>query len=60
MLSLSLQQQILSLYQQVMTQAQDLLAQSFNVTDATGSMLVNIQTGTGTVWTDPVVYHNGS
>ena len=30
------------------------------VTDATGSMLVNIQTGTGTVWTDPVLYHNGS
>ena len=32
----------------------------FNVTDATGSMLVNIQTGTGTVWTDPIVYHNGA
>ena len=32
----------------------------FNVADATGSMLVNIQTGTGTVWTDPLVYHNGS
>jgi len=31
-----------------------------SVTDATGSMLVNIQTGTGTVWTDPVLYHNGS
>jgi len=30
------------------------------LTDATGSMIVNIQTGTGTVWTDPIVYHNGS
>ncbi len=31
-----------------------------SLTDATGSMIVNIQTGTGTVWTDPLVYHNGS
>ena len=31
-----------------------------SLTDATGSMIVNIQTGTGTVWTDPIVYHNGS
>lgn len=30
-----------------------------SLTDATGSMLVNVQTGTGTVWTDPLVYHNG-
>jgi hypothetical protein len=27
---------------------------------ATGSMICNIQTGTGAVWTDPVVNHNGS
>jgi len=32
----------------------------FSLTDATGSMIVNIQTGTGTVWTDPIVYHNGN
>jgi len=31
-----------------------------SLTDATGSMLVNIQIGTGTVWTDPLVYHNGA
>ena len=31
-----------------------------SLTDATGSMLVNIQTGTGTVWTDPILYHNGA
>ena len=31
-----------------------------SLTDATGSMLVNIQIGTGTVWTDPLVYHNGT
>ena len=31
-----------------------------SLTDATGSMIVNIQTGTGTVWTDPIIYHNGS
>ena len=29
------------------------------LTTATGSMICNIQTGTGTVWTDPVVNHNG-
>ena len=31
----------------------------FSVTTDTGSMICNIQTGTGTVWTDPVVNHNG-
>jgi hypothetical protein len=31
-----------------------------SLTDATGSMLVNIQIGTGTVWTDPLLYHNGT
>ena len=31
-----------------------------SLSDATGSMLVNIQTGTGTVWTDPLLYHNGT
>ena len=31
----------------------------FAVTTDTGSMICNIQTGTGTVWTDPVVNHNG-
>lgn len=32
----------------------------FNVTDATGLMLVNIEVGSGLVWTDPIVYHNGT
>lgn len=32
----------------------------FNVTDATGSMLVNIEIGSGLVWTDPIVSHNGT
>ena len=33
---------------------------TFILVDATGSMIVNIDTGTGTVWTDPIVYHNGN
>lgn len=32
----------------------------FNLIDATGSMTVNIQSGTGTTWTAPIVYHNGT
>ncbi len=32
---------------------------TFDLTTSTGSMYVNIQTGNGTVWTDPVIYHNG-
>ena len=30
------------------------------LTTATGSMLADIQNGTGSVWTDPIVYHNGT
>ena len=33
---------------------------TYTLSTATGSMIANIQTGTGTVWTDPVVYHNGT
>ncbi len=33
---------------------------TLSLTSATGSMLVNIQVGTGLVWTDPIVYHNGT
>jgi len=33
---------------------------TFPLTTATGSMAVIIQQGTGTVWTDPAVYHNGA
>ncbi len=33
---------------------------TFALTTATGSMIVNIQTGTGTVWSDPIVYRNGT
>ncbi len=32
----------------------------FALTDATGLMLVNIEIGSGLVWTDPLVYHNGT
>lgn len=32
---------------------------TLSLTSATGSMLINIQVGTGLVWTDPIVYHNG-
>ena len=32
----------------------------FDVTDATGEMLVNIEIGSGLVWTDPIVAHNGT
>ena len=32
---------------------------TFILTDATGEMYVNVQSGNPTVWTDPVVYHNG-
>ena len=33
---------------------------TFILTTAAGSMIVIIQTGTGIVWTDPIVYHNGT
>jgi hypothetical protein len=33
---------------------------TFSLATATGSMIVNIQTGTGTVWSDPIVYRNGT
>ena len=33
---------------------------TLSLTSDTGSMLVNIQVGTGLVWTDPIVYHNGT
>jgi hypothetical protein len=33
---------------------------TFILASATGSMTAVIQTGTGTVWTDPIVYHNGT
>jgi hypothetical protein len=33
---------------------------TFDVTSATGTMLVNIQSTNGLVWTDPVVVHNGT
>jgi hypothetical protein len=33
---------------------------TFSLATATGSMIVNIQTGTGTVWTDPIVFLNGT
>jgi len=33
---------------------------AFDVTSATGSMLVNIQSTNGLVWTDPIVIHNGT
>lgn len=32
----------------------------FELTDATGLMLVNIEIGSGLVWTDPIVSHNGA
>lgn len=32
---------------------------TLELTTATGSMTVNIQTGAGTVWSDPIVYRNG-
>lgn len=32
---------------------------TFTLTDATGSMQAIVQTGTGIVWTDPLVVHNG-
>lgn len=32
----------------------------FELTDATGEMLVNIEIGSGLVWTDPIVAHNGT
>ena len=32
---------------------------TLNLTTATGSMFINIQTGNGTVWSDPLIYHNG-
>ena len=32
----------------------------FALTDATGLMLVNIKIGSGLVWTDPIVTHNGT
>jgi hypothetical protein len=32
----------------------------YNLSDATGSMTVNIQNGTGTTWSTPIVYHNGT
>jgi len=32
----------------------------FELTDATGSMYVIIQAGTGTTWTSPIIYHNGT
>ena len=33
---------------------------TFILTTATGSMFANIQASNGIVWTDPIVYHNGS
>ena len=33
---------------------------TYTLTTATGSMLANIQSGTGAVWSDPVVYLNGT
>jgi len=33
---------------------------TFQLTTATGSMAVVVQTGTSLVWTDPAVYHNGT
>jgi hypothetical protein len=30
-----------------------------NLTDDTGTMLVNIESGNGLVWSDPAIYHNG-
>jgi hypothetical protein len=33
---------------------------TFELIDATGSMAVIIQVGSGTPWTDPLVYHNGT
>jgi hypothetical protein len=33
---------------------------TFDVTSDTGSMLVNIQSTNGLVWTDPIVIHNGT
>ena len=33
---------------------------TLSLTSDTGSMLVNIQVGTGLVWTDPIVYYNGT
>jgi hypothetical protein len=32
---------------------------TLELTDATGTMFANIQNGTGAVWTDPIVEHNG-
>jgi len=32
----------------------------FELINATGEMLVNIEVGSGLVWTDPIVAHNGS
>ena len=33
---------------------------TFDVTSDTGSMLVNIQSTNGLVWTDPIIIHNGT
>jgi hypothetical protein len=33
---------------------------TFILTSATGTMYVNIRTGSGLVWADPLVYHNGN
>ena len=33
---------------------------TFVLTDATGNMAVDIQEGTGTPWSTPIVYHNGT
>jgi hypothetical protein len=33
---------------------------TFNVSSATGTMLVNIQSSNGLVWTDPIIVHNGT
>ena len=33
---------------------------TFDVTSGTGSMLVNIQSTNGLVWTDPIIIHNGT
>ena len=32
----------------------------FDLIDGTGTMYVNIRTGSGLVWSDPLVYHNGT
>jgi hypothetical protein len=33
---------------------------TFSLISATGTMYVNIRTGSGLVWADPLVYHNGT